>query len=93
MKSKKSYGEVINVGSSNEVSVISLANLVAKKLDNESQISLVSYADIYPHGGFEDMKRRVPSIEKINNLINRNPTISLDQIIEDVIQYQKTANK
>ena len=93
MKSKKSYGEVINVGSSNEVSMISLANLVAKKLDNESQISLVSYADIYPDGGFEDMKRRVPSIEKINNLINWNPTISLDQIIEDVIQYQKTANK
>ena len=93
MKSKKSYGEVINVGSSNEVSMISLANLVAKKLDNESQISLISYEDIYPDGGFEDMKRRVPSIEKINNLINWNPTISLDEIIEDVIQYQKTANK
>jgi len=89
MNSKESFGEVINVGSNMEISMIKLAELIQKILNNDSKISVVPYETIYPDGGFEDMKRRVPSIEKISRLINWQPTILLDDIIKDVISYYK----
>jgi UDP-glucose 4-epimerase len=89
MNTKESYGEVINVGSNAEISMLKLAELIGSTLDNNSKISLVSYDEIYPNGGFEDMKRRVPSIDKIAKLINWKPSISLEEIVKDVIIYQK----
>lgn len=89
MKTKESYGEVINVGSNSEISMLNLAELISSNLDNNSKISLVPYDEIYPNGGFEDMKRRVPSIDKIAKLINWKPSISLEEIVKDVIIYQK----
>lgn len=93
MKTKDSFGEVINVGSDNEISMFKLAELVSQSLNNNSKISIIPYEEVYPKGGFEDMKRRVPSIDKINNLINWKPTILLEDIVKDVIKYQKSQSK
>ena len=84
MNNKKSEGEVINVGSNQEISMIDLAKKIKEKSPVESEIILVPYEKIYPNGGFEDMRRRVPSIEKIYTLINWKPSYSIDQIINDV---------
>ena len=93
MNTKDSFGEVINVGSDNEISMLNLAKLVSENLNNNSKISIIPYEEVYPKGGFEDMKRRVPSIDKIDNLIKWKPTILLEDIVKDVIKYQKSQSK
>ena len=90
MNTKDSYGEVVNVGSDSEISMVKLAELISSQLNNNSQISKISYDEIYPDGGFEDMKRRVPSIEKINKLVGWKPSFTLEEIVKDVINYQKS---
>ncbi len=87
MKNKKSEGEVINVGSNQEISMIELAKKIKEKSQNEPEIVLVPYEKIYPNGGFEDMRRRVPSISKIFSLINWKPTFSIDDIIDSVLNH------
>jgi UDP-glucose 4-epimerase len=87
MNNKKSEGEVINVGSNQEISMIDLAKKIKEKSPVESDIILVPYEKIYPNGGFEDMRRRVPSIEKIYNQIKWKPKASIDDIIEDVFYH------
>jgi len=93
MNTKDSYGEVVNVGSDSEISMVKLAELISSQLNNNSQISKISYDEIYPDGGFEDMKRRVPSIEKINKLVGWKPSFTLEEIVKDVINYQKSQSK
>jgi UDP-glucose 4-epimerase len=77
-------GEVFNVGNQEEVTIRELAELVVKKAGSGSAIRLVAYEQVYG-GGFEDMQRRVPSIEKIRGLIGWQPRCSLGRMIEDVI--------
>ncbi len=92
MNNKKSEGEVINVGSNQEISMIDLAKKIKEKSPFESDIILVPYEKIYPNGGFEDMRRRVPSIEKIFKQINWKPTYSINNIIDDVFMDKLKKN-
>jgi len=78
------YGEVINIGSQTEVSIRELADRVKTMTGSNSEIRLIPYAEAYGEG-FEDMARRVPSIEKIHGLIGWSPSRHLDVILEDVI--------
>jgi UDP-glucose 4-epimerase len=55
---------------------------------SSSEIKLIPYDEAYEEG-FEDMMRRVPDISKINKLIGYKPKITLDEILADVIQYQR----
>tara|TARA_A100001015_G_scaffold248230_1_gene285500 strand:- start:2275 stop:3255 length:981 start_codon:yes stop_codon:yes gene_type:complete len=89
MGAKQSYGEVINVGSNREISMIDLANMIKTNLATDTDITLVPYEQIYPDGGFEDMRRRVPSIEKIYKLIKWEPKSTLEEIVKEVIKFQK----
>ena len=89
MGAKQSYGEVINVGSNREISMIDLANMIKTNLATDTDINLVPYEQIYPDGGFEDMRRRVPSIEKIYKLIKWEPKSTLEEIVKEVIKFQK----
>ena len=50
MKTKDSFGEVINVGSDNEISMFKLAELVSQSLNNNSKISIIPYEEVYPNG-------------------------------------------
>jgi UDP-glucose 4-epimerase len=79
----RSFGEIVNVGSQEEVSMIELARRVIEVTDSASSISLIPYEEAYEEG-FEDMHRRVPDISKIEKLIGWRPSLSLDEIIADV---------
>jgi len=79
-------GQVINVGSSEEVSMLALAQRVKALTGSESPIRLVPYAEVYGTG-FEDMLRRTPSIQKIAGLIGWTPRRTLDVILTDVIHF------
>lgn len=88
LDSSQAIGDVFNVGAQNEISVRSLAELIIEMTGSSSQISFVPYGDAY-EPGFEDMERRLPDISKIGRVIGWAPTLSLHEILEDVIAYQK----
>jgi len=82
-------GEVINIGSTEEVSILELARRVKAATASDSEITLVPYEEAYGEG-FEDMRRRVPDISKIERVLDWRPTASLDQILDEVITHQRT---
>jgi len=92
MESDDCNGEVINVGSDEEISILSLANIVKEQTESKSNLRLISYEKAFPDGGFEDMRRRVPSIAKVGSLVGWAPKISLRQIVADVVKQRQSIN-
>jgi UDP-glucose 4-epimerase len=84
------YGNVFNVGATNEISIFDLAARIIELTGSRSQISLTPYDEAYATG-FEDMYRRVPDIAKVKAFIGWSPTRSLDDIINDVADDQRGA--
>jgi UDP-glucose 4-epimerase len=79
-------GEIFNVGSQEEVTIRQLAERVKARTSSASEIVYIPYEQAYEKG-FEDMYRRVPSIEKIRAAVGWQPTLSLDQTLDEVIAY------
>ena len=73
------------MGSNAEISITGLAERVLKKTGSKSQIKYIPYDEAYP-AGFEDMQRRIPDLTRIASLIGFRPTLSLDDILNDVIE-------
>ncbi len=84
MESAETSGEVFNIGSSEEISIGDLAREVVRLTGSRSEIVLVPYAEAYGDDGFEDMQRRLPSVEKIAKLTGWKPSRSLERIVQDV---------
>lgn len=82
----EAVGQVINVGSPKEVTIGDLAKKIKRQLKSKSEIRNIPFSEAYPGGGFEDMRRRVPSIKKVHKLIGFKPTRTLTQIIADVAE-------
>jgi UDP-glucose 4-epimerase len=82
------YGEVFNIGSTEEVSIFELATRVKQLTGSESEIVLVPYEEAYGEG-FEDMLRRVPDTSKIADALGWQPTASLDQTLTEVIEHMR----
>lgn len=80
---KQAHGEVVNLGATEEVSIQELAKKIIEQTGSSSPIQAVPYEAVFGDG-FEDMKRRVPSIAKANRLINWQPQHTLSDIIRDV---------
>jgi UDP-glucose 4-epimerase len=78
-------GRVFNVGSSEEVSILELAERVIRITGSESKIRFIPYDEAYEEG-FEDMQRRVPDTTRVAQLVGFKPTVSLDEIIEMVAE-------
>lgn len=99
--SPQAVGEVFNVGSTHEISIMDLARKVLEQVDAyravgggidqaRERIVLVPYEKAYEIG-FEDMQRRVPDTSKIRRAIGWAPTRSLEQTLEDVIKSMAAA--
>jgi UDP-glucose 4-epimerase len=82
----KAVGQVINIGSTEEVTIRALAERVRELAGSQSPIKLVPYDEAY-ESGFEDMPRRVPDLSKLNGLVGVAPRYSLDDILTNVIEY------
>ncbi len=76
-------GEIYNIGSERQISIIDLARRVIRVLGSSSTIELVDYAEAY-EPGFEDMLRRVPDTDKIRDRLGWRPRKTLDEIILEV---------
>jgi UDP-glucose 4-epimerase len=80
------WGEVFNVGSQQEISILELARKVKEMTASPSEIVFVPYGKAYEEG-FEDMPRRIPDLAKIKKLIGYEPRVGLDQILARVIEH------
>ncbi len=79
-------GEVYNIGSTEEISILDLAHKIKEMAASESRIILVPYEQAYKEG-FEDMMRRVPDLTKINRTIGYRPSMNLEEILLSTIHY------
>jgi len=79
-------GEIFNLGNTEEVTILELAERAKGLIGSASPIVFVPYEQAYA-AGFEDMPRRVPSIEKAHRLIGYRPTLGLDGILKSVNEY------
>ncbi len=82
----RAVGEVINIGNTEEVTIENLAKIVKHRTGSDSPIKFVPYDKAY-EPGFEDMMRRVPSIEKLHALTGFRPQTNLADIIDRVSAY------
>jgi len=78
-------GAVFNVGSTERVTIVELAERIRELTGSRSELSFVPYDQVYGLG-IEDTLHREPSIEKIRAAIDWAPTRSLDDILADVIE-------
>ncbi len=79
------FGQVINIGNAEEVTINGLAEKAIEMTGSTSEIKYIPYSEAYGEG-FEDMQRRVPSLEKAKRLIGYEPTRTLETIINDVAE-------
>ena len=90
-------GEVFNVGSTDEVTILDLARRVLETADatadtsgsNDDRIVLVPYDEAY-EAGFEDMRRRVPDISKIKAVTGWEPAVMLDETLRRVVDSKRS---
>ncbi len=88
MDCREARGQVINLGNSEEVTILQLAQRVKKITGSPSEIQLIPYSEAYGDG-FEDMVRRVPALDKAEKLIGYKPTKTLDDVLKDVVQFER----
>lgn len=84
LSSGQHFGEVFNIGSREEVSIVGLAHRVRELSGSASEIVTIPYEEAYAEG-FEDMLRRVPDTSKLEAAIGWRQTLDLDAILEDVL--------
>lgn len=89
MESDEATGEVFNIGGTEEISIVDLARKIIAMANSDSEIELIPYEKAYAKD-FEDMQRRVPSIDKIGRCIGFSPKTDLDTILEQVIVHTKS---
>ena len=83
-------GQVFNIGTDQEVTIRGLAELVIALTGSASPIQLIPYAEVYPVG-FEDMMRRLPDVSKLQAAIGFRPMRTLREIITDIIAEKKAS--
>jgi UDP-glucose 4-epimerase len=84
----QAVGEVYNIGSDHEITMLELAERIKHLTESASGIVFVPYDEAY-EAGFEDMMRRVPDISKIRALIGYNPKVDLDSLLTSIIEYHR----
>jgi len=89
MDADHTVGEVYNVGSEQEICIADLAERVRVLTDSESEIAFTPYEQVYGEN-FEDMPRRVPSLEKIRKAVGYEPQVDLDETLQSVIDYERS---
>lgn len=86
---EQAVGEVTNIGSNREVTIDDLAQMVKQRTGSNSPIIHVPYDRAY-EPGFEDMHRRIPSLEKLEALTGFRPMTPLEEIVDRVTEFHRS---
>jgi UDP-glucose 4-epimerase len=89
MEREDLFGEIFNIGSTEEITVMELAKRMKSTCSSASEIVTIPYNEAYEEG-FEDMLRRVPDTSKLEQAIGWRRTFDLDGILADVIASLQT---
>jgi UDP-glucose 4-epimerase len=85
---ENTIGKVINIGNDFEISINALAKKIIAETNSKSDIVYLPYTEAYGNG-FEDMERRVPNIDLINQLVGWKPKRDLSTVIRDISAEMK----
>jgi UDP-glucose 4-epimerase len=88
IENEETYGKVFNLGGSEEVSIMTLAERVIERSGSRSTIRVIPYDEAY-EAGFEDMERRVPNTDRAAAAVSFKQTLDLDGIIDSVVEDQR----
>jgi UDP-glucose 4-epimerase len=88
MEKGDAVGELFNIGGTEEISINDLAQKILQATGSHSDIELIPYETAFEKD-FEDMMRRVPSIEKIQQITGFVPRVDLDTIIFKVVEFMR----
>jgi UDP-glucose 4-epimerase len=86
VREPKAIGQVVNIGNTQEVTILQLAERVRELSGSQSTIKFVPYEEAY-ESGFEDMPRRVPDLKRVKSLVGYETRNTLDDILIQVIDY------
>jgi len=86
MEAESSIGQVVNIGGDEEISINQLASMIKVLTNSSSEIVHLAYEEVFEKD-FEDMKRRVPSLEKLRQLIGFKPETSLEETLKKIIKF------
>jgi len=89
VNSPEAHGQVVNIGSAEPVSIRELAERVIAAANSKSQLEFQSYAQAYDQD-FEDVRRRIPDVSKLENLVTHRPQYRLDDIVAELIATKAT---
>lgn len=84
----KAYGEIFNIGQTEEITIKDLAELVILKTNSNSKIIYKSHEDVFGKA-FEDPKRRTPGIDKIIEFTGMKPTKNIEFMVENIVDSKK----
>lgn len=85
-QSREAEGQVFNIGTDFEVTVLALAERIRHIAGSDSEIRRIPYDEIYDQP-FEDVRRRVPDLGKINAMVGYRPEVDLDTLLERTIRH------
>ena len=83
-----SYGEVFNIGHTEEISIHDLAILVKNIVGSTSEIVFIPFEEAY-EPGFEDMPRRLPDLSKIQRYIGYQPSRGLETMLRGIVSIER----
>jgi UDP-glucose 4-epimerase len=85
----KAYGEIFNIGQTEEITIKELAELIIEKSNSNSKIIYKSHEEVYGKS-FEDPNRRTPGIEKIVEFTGIKPSKNIEFMVENIINYKQS---
>ena len=88
METDAAIGDIFNIGSDQDVSIRRLAEEVIRRTDPAVEINYLDYARAYGND-FEDVRRRVPDVSKLERTIGRKPSMALGEILDDIIAWKR----
>jgi UDP-glucose 4-epimerase len=87
----EAWGEVVNVGNDQEISIRGLAELIVQRARSNSSLEFISYADAYGEE-FEDVTHRRPQLNKLKALTGFTPEWTLPDTLDDLIERARAKN-
>ncbi len=90
METPAAVGRVFNIGSDQPVSIRELAREVIQRVDPRVSLKFLPYAEAYG-ADFEDVRRRVPDLTRLEQTLGFKPRLSLGEILDDIIRHKRAA--